>query len=268
MKIVIAGNGKSGTTALAYKVAAPLPDHRIIFEPLTRRTALETRANTVVKMRLVTSKDAKLAESYGDFEGRVLLVRDPRDWLISRQLYLWYRHPVPEPAYRRFMQRLLRKEQDPRAVDFIDLISSAVPLADEIAKVQDSVRNGRPLLDQGWYLYRYEQMVSGDFDGLEAYLGLAVGRDTEVAAKHARVVRSKAAGNWRHWFTPADVERLRPLLSDSLTAWGYDTGDWRLADRPRLDPATGSDYVRGLRGSRLQRWYRKTRRATRARLRY
>ena len=111
-------------------------------------------------------------------------------------------------------------------------------------------------------------MVNGEFTGLDGYLGFVVAAQAEVAAKHRRVVRSKAVGNWRHWLTASDVERLRPELTGSLRQLGCPTDDWRLAAPQILDPVLGSVYVRSLRGTALQRGYRIARRMLKGALRY
>ena len=52
MKIVIATIGKTGSTALAYKIAAALDDCGVVFEPVQRRPLLESGRNTVAKISL------------------------------------------------------------------------------------------------------------------------------------------------------------------------------------------------------------------------
>ena len=143
-----------------------------------------------------------------------------------------------------------------------------MPLQRQLEVWRGAVDLGAELVGQGWYLFRYEELVSSDFAGLERYLGFAVAAQAEVAAKHRRVVRSKAAGNWRHWLTMGDVERLRPEMTDGMRRLGYPVDDWRLAAPQILDPALGSAYVRALRGTALQRGYRIARRMLKATLRY
>lgn len=255
MKIVIGGTGKSGTTALTYKLAEPLTDCRILFEPPQRRQALETTPNVVAKIKLRDQQDRALAQTYADYDRRVLLIRDPRDWLISRLFYLWYSRNLPQREFDVFLTALIRKEQQPAAVDFVSLWPPSMPLSRELAAAEASAQLARTLAADGWFTYRYEGLVADRFGALGDYLGFAVAAAAEVAARHRRVVRSKAAGNWRHWLTPRDVEALRPALTRPMTLMGY-ADEWTLAEPQTLDPPLGSRYVGGLRGGRLTRWYR------------
>lgn len=60
--------------------------------------------------------------------------------------------------------------------------------------------------------FTYEDMVGKNFDGLSQYLGFQTGEEAEVPTStgKAKVVRKKAVGNWRHWFTEEDVELFKP----------------------------------------------------------
>ena len=267
MKVVIGGTGKSGTTALTYKVAKPLPGCRVLFEPVERRAALETANHTVVKIKLRSARDYARAAAYREFDRRVLLLRDPRDWLISRQLYLWYSRNLSSREFNTFITRLKRKEAAPASVSFLDLSPSTLPLQDQLETLNDFVQLKSRLVAEGWFPFRYEAMVTADFGRLNDYLGFDVDAGAEVDARHQRVVRSKASGNWRHWLTSRDVEQLRPQLSKSLRQLGYNEGDWCIAVPQALDPRLGSDYVMKLRGNLPQRWYRGARRRIRNALR-
>ena len=102
-------------------------------------------------------------------------------------------------------------------------------------------------VDGSWLLFRYEDMVDGRYDRLNRYLGFDVAVDAEVARGLERVVRRKGYGDWRHWFTPADVARYGSGVMDRyLTTFGYDRDDWALAARPRIEPAHGSAYMSAL----------------------
>lgn len=48
-----------------------------------------------------------------------------------------------------------------------------------------------------------------------------------------RVARTKEAGVWRDWFTPADVDYYRPLFQDFLVKYDYER-DWTLDPNPRI----------------------------------
>ena len=65
-------------------------------------------------------------------------------------------------------------------------------------------------------------MVDKKFDALNAYLGFQIGADTEVPSGMGKekVVRKKAYGDWRHWFTKEDVEFFKPAHTPYMEAVG------------------------------------------------
>ena len=99
MRIVIFGLAKSGTTALFYILKSALPPSTLcLFEPrsfnartLDRnqfvRFLKESDHDVLAKVLPFRPHDPGDAESFSDFEKQILIVRDPRDRLISRLLY-------------------------------------------------------------------------------------------------------------------------------------------------------------------------------------
>jgi hypothetical protein len=63
-----------------------------------------------------------------------------------------------------------------------------------------------------------------------------------VADELRRVERTRRYGAWRDWFTPEDVEALRPSLQPYLDRY-YRGGDWSLNEAPRIEPDHSSRYV-------------------------
>ena len=207
------------------------------------------------------------------FDGIVLIVRDPRDALISRLLYRPYGLPVfrHDRAVRLYVRRLEQKIARPSSVSVRELMTL----------LQDLSRNNpRAIRSTGletlharcidlhaahadrMLLCRYEDFVAGNVAELEAYLGAKLPKTIEVGGKYLRVFRNGGAGAWKHWFTPEDVAYFDPLFADFYAAFGYrpeaphaeqrieraDTIDytvrlineWRQRrDLPLFDPAVG-----------------------------
>jgi len=93
-------------------------------------------------------------------------------------------------------------------------------------------------------VYKYEDLIVGRYVAIEDYLGIEVpGGDADVTAQYEHVVRTKAANDWKNWFTPDDVEYFRPRLSAFMRAYGY-PDDWSLADGPHISPEHSSEFVR------------------------
>ncbi|HEX9946712.1 MAG TPA: hypothetical protein VGA98_04150, partial [Allosphingosinicella sp.] len=91
-------------------------------------------------------------------------------------------------------------------------------------------------------VFRYEQLVDSQFGSLEAALDMRLDGLAAVPATLERVVRTKRYGAWREWFTPNDVDALRPAVSPYLNRY-YPDSNWDLSPSPRLDPEHGSHYV-------------------------
>ncbi len=249
MRVVVVGMGKSGTTALLYAVRSAMPaDTQVIFEP---RATVALQSASVAAKVLLNPRFPIEPAFYRQFDKIVLLVRDPRDLLISKALYRIFggkldAHPAKIDQY---VALLRAKEADPRSVSltrinalFQSLVDPALRLDDGLTRMlDDAVAFHCAFPDCG--VYRYETLVTGNFDSLAAYLSLdPVAMKPEVPASLRRVVRTRRAGNWRDWFCPEDVEHFRPLLADYMKRYGY-VDDWVLNDKPAINPEECSEYV-------------------------
>ena len=194
---------------------------------------------------------AALEPALTAFDHAVLLVRDPRDWIISRYLYSWYREHQPVAKfYRRAVRLVRRKEAAPVSLPFFRLLAagnaSGRDLGEEIVPAYAELRQLLTMAGAGAFVMRYEDFVAGRIEVLSAHLGLDLSADVRVDDSVARVARSRSSANWRKWFTPADVEFFSPRIDPILRACGYDADDWRLDETPVLDPRTGSGYMQRL----------------------
>ena len=124
MRIVVVGLGKSGTTALIYAIRSAMPaDTELLFEP---HAFVPVREPNVAAKALLNPRIPLGPEFYRQFERIVLLLRDPRDLLISKALYRVY-GGTPLHADRAKLEEyvaLLRaKEDDPRSVSFLQIVA-------------------------------------------------------------------------------------------------------------------------------------------------
>jgi hypothetical protein len=268
VKIVIYGLGKSGTSALFHKVKSSLPPGTIaLFEPSSYglRSIVEEHLRALSRGRirpdvlakvLLCDLEAVRLRDFDGFERQVLIVRDPRDRLVSELLYNCY-HAAgfqADSEARDFLALLKRKEAEPRSVPLLGLLqalrqaqrAAASPpwrerFAEQAVARPLAFHAQRPRLPD----FRYEQMVEGRFQPVEDMLGFPLGGSSAVPENLRRVVRTKGYGTWRSWFTPSDVDSLRPILQPFLDRY-YPAADWDLDPSPRLDPDHGSLYVEGL----------------------
>ncbi|QAY77679.1 hypothetical protein [Sphingosinicella sp. BN140058] len=277
MKIVIYGLAKSGTSALFYKIRNSLPAGTIsLFEPstYTRRERLLERLRAARRGHFAPDVLAKLLPwdwrpvrlgDFDDFDRQILLVRDPRDRLVSALLYKTYNASFVRDASAAadFLDLVRRKEANPGAVTMLRLLRTFDAL-EEAAGAQSSwmdryhhrgvtlplrFHDERPHLP----VFRYEQLVDSQFGPLEEMLGLSLGGAAKVPDSLQRVVRTKGYGAWRNWFTPEDVAELRPLFQAYLDRY-YSGADWDLQASPAIDAKHGSIYVERVINERRGLW--------------
>jgi hypothetical protein len=266
VKVVIFGLAKSGTTALFYKIKDSLPPGTIsLFEPTSfgARDILRARlraarrghwAPPVLAKVLPWDSRAVRIEDFDRFDRQVILVRDPRDRLVSHLLYRSYNAAFvrEEAAVAAFLALLRQKEADPLSVPMMRLLRTF----DRLERAAGSPASWRERYQDRGVLrplrfhderpnlpvFRYEQLVDEEFEPLETILGLSLGGVATVPRELKRVVRTKGYGAWRDWFTPDDVERLRPILEPYCERY-YPNAEWCLNASPKLDPKYGSLYV-------------------------
>ena len=94
----------------------------------------------------------------------------------------------------------------------------------------------------------------GRLDSLESYLGFRLSEKRDVG-KFKRTLRSSSFNNWKALFLDSDISFFRKELGDIAEDMGYD--DWSIDNKIKLDPSSGSDYVRKL--VKEASWKRKVR---------
>ena len=249
MRVVIAGLGKSGTTALVYAVAAAMPPGtRVLFEP---REYVEVPAGHVAAKVVLHPRFPLEHRFFRQFDHVVLLARDPRDLLVSKALYRIFGGKVhaDQAKVDRYLELLRAKEQDPRSVSLLDINRAYQGFVGPTLHSDEGLT--RILTDAMAFhdafpdalLFHYEDMVAGRFDAVAGFLGLAAAAMKPVIPPGLqRVVRTRRAGNWRDWFCPEDVTHYRPLVAAYMARYGY-ADDWTLAPAPSIRPEECSGYV-------------------------
>jgi hypothetical protein len=247
---------KTGTTALFYGIKKKLPETAFfLFEPNTPqqwRSLASRHSVTLTKSLLMSYLAADIDPGF--FKKIVVLVRDPRDQLLSRLLY-WAaqlskrRESLREPV----LAAIIQKEIDPRGTPFIDLLNSIAAMdsvheifpEDPIEEFCHRLRNAVdtfPALS-GSFVLRYEQMVDGNIQNLRKYLDLEIQPVVQVPHELKRVERSKGYDEWERWFLPSDIEILMPLFKEYMDAFGYMKGQPAEVGSP-IDALTSSEFIR------------------------
>jgi hypothetical protein len=263
MKVFILGTGKSGTTALVFRVAAGLPNCKAFSGGHPGKHG-GGYANAVYK-HTYEERKGKSFELYMQhlenerYDRKVWMARDPRDVAVSRMLYRWHKGCAGrKKQYQAHLAKVIDKERDPRAVPLVDILrltghDDRWPVTREEVFAEEQTRYERMAefvrqLGSDWYIFKYEEMIAGDYAGLNGYLGFTVQAETEVpeSTGKAKVVRKKATGDWRHWFTEEDVALLKPAYLPYMQTIGYDVEDWALEPAPRIEPQFSSMYMQKL----------------------
>ena len=262
MKIMILGTGKSGTTALVYKVAGGLPNCQA-FSGGRPGKYIGDYENAVYK-HTYQERKGKTFNLYEEhlqkenYDRMIWIARDPRDAAVSRMLYRWHRgYSGNKNQYKAHLELVQKKEQHPRSIPFHFICRYAGhngwPITVEQVVEEEQVRYQNMVdfvktLSEDWYLFTYENMVGKNFDGLNEYLGFEVEADGEVpkSTGKVKVVRKKAVGDWRHWFTEEDVEIYKPVYKSYMKLIGYDLEDWYLSPNPVIEPEYSSMYMKSL----------------------
>ncbi len=254
MHYLVAGQGKSGTTALFACLQQSLPsDTYTSFEPRRPEqiaTVFEVTgaANTLSKVKLQYLDDPMVDVSR--FDKTVLIVRDPRDMLVSRLLYGFYEYQqldLPQ-EYEQACELLRAKVDDPDSVGFYDLLVALDHLKGRSpatgAKAQrrpiEFVRRHSP------FVVKYEDFVDGNLETLQAWSGMRLVRDIDVGDRLRRVERSKSHGEWPEWFTDDDLRRVNTEWEQYMEFFGYEPVTVSKASK-RIPPETSTRYVQRFR---------------------
>ena len=262
MKILILGRGKSGTTALLFKVAAGLPDCQAFSGGHPGKYAGDFE-NAVYK-HTYSERKGKTFDVYHQhvsaqqYDRMIWLARDPRDVAVSRMLFRWHKGPKGSwKQYRTHLELVQKKERDPKSVPFHVLCRyighDHWPLTTDEVFEDERLRHQRmsafvESLGENWFLFKYEDMILGNFTDLSNYLGFAVKDDAEVpeSTGKSKVARKKAFGDWRNWFTAEDEIIFKPAYQPYMQTIGYDCNDWTLSSRPVIEAEFSSIYMKRL----------------------
>jgi hypothetical protein len=261
MNILIHGVGKTGTTALFYSIREALSGTVAeLFEPAGQElfdAGLSAPADHVLAKVILRET---IRVPYERFPWKIMTVRDPRDILISRLLYLvWHAgFRVDKDSMNAYLTLLRVKERDPRCVPLKDLFSAFAafqrqhPYREYLQVLSGLARQQELLAGSDFFVQRYEEFVEGRLKNLSVYLGgLDPDHRVKVHSDVARVERRKGYGDWRHWLTPDDVSFFRPMLAPAMLALGYED-DWELSETPTIDSRYCSEYAMRLNAGRCE----------------
>jgi len=265
LKILVVGKAKTGTTYLSKLIQHSLPDCRYQMEPkdpkfLFDLYADESNDNLVTKIIFEhwdKSPNVRMAMLMDElpfvYNKKILIVRDPRDELVSRLLYivkpLKDQGKLTGESLTEWLGVLNRKEESPGEVSLDYMITSldrifGTSFLDAFTRHLTSFSAFFRAKPRSLFAIRYEDVVDGKLDRLEEYLDFKIQGDVQHDAYIKQTKRSGGYGDWRRFFTQEDVENLAPIMQEYMSQIGY--SDWNLDTVEKLDSRTVSEYVKSL----------------------
>lgn len=267
MNVLIMGRAKTGTTVISKTIQNSLPGTtHYSLEPKNigffyQPEHFPDTDHQVVKIIFEhwdTAPRCRMGlihnESPLSFDKQVCIVRDPRDELLSRLMYFikpWKdANGLVEEKNQRWFAALEKKEQDPGSASFFDMVSTLDSIYNSNMRAavlnEKIVQHYYRVLDniqQPVHILKYEDFMRGNLSELENYLGFKLSNNRDVGSL-GRTRRSESFNNWKQFYTPADIDLLKPVYSSILEKMGYD--DWNLEQADSLNPENFSRYAERL----------------------
>ena len=259
--VLILALPKSGTTILYQMVKDSMPPGTIgLFEPENCRPARKVREAGQGVCAKVLVAQVRGLDHYAPaqcefYDKKMMIVRDPRDVIVSLFLYLLF-HSVIMTDLERYVLMvgaIMAKERQPDRISFLDLVRLRDRLENNCfpqpllytLNEMNFMQQVRKMHGSGFFQVRYEDIIDRRLGSLEDYLGFPLSDTIEVDEKFKRVERTKGYGDWKNWFLPEDVDFFRPRLREYMQELGM-PDDWDLPLHSGLKAENGSGYVMSL----------------------
>lgn len=264
MNILVLGKAKTGTTIISQTIRQSLEgESEYVFEPSTETLFQETYGDKHVVAKILfemwKTNQSRLGAILDNryplaFDKRVILLRDPRDEIISFLLYYPYdlKRAIPNPElYEEWIRCLQQKEREPQSISFLGMCRKF----DELFNVNftsgltrynvfdSGYTRFRQSMTSGSILYRYEDFMQDNVAPLEGYLGIRLTAERNVGEEYGQTLRSGSYNNWKRYFTPEDIAFFRSH-EQFFEMLGY--CDWELTPPDSIPESELSGYVRKL----------------------
>jgi len=249
LKVCILAMAKSGSTALFQAIRTRMSGEVVErFEPKTLDDVrgYKREQQVLTKVMPLSRDDAgNWEEGFRHFDHRLVLVRDPRDLILSGMFFkpqgekstLWHDDDQLDGLIRRLKMKIDAPEAHNMFGEVMDDFSAnrSAKIATNYQKLQEQIRDGGRLI-------MYDDLVTGNLDSL--WQDLRLPREPlKSDNRWNHVPRTKASGNWRRWIRAADVATLRPHVDPVLQMFEGLDQNWDLAKSPLLTPAESIDYI-------------------------
>jgi hypothetical protein len=248
MKIAIIGMPKTGTTALYESIKKVLPENTTTsFEPKTSQE-LNYVLNSQQESALTKIMFGRLADinfKCEPFDKVIVIVRDPRDYLISSLLYKFDNPNLAknEHRYNEILDLFKRKQLDPKTISLTELYSAFdkenqwdkhLSLYHELIEFINNNNNNNV------NVLKYEDFADNQLHELSDYLGFSVQNERQLTGWTSKIQRKGVSGDWKNWFTGKDLY-LKDVFFPVMDVLGYK--DWSMIDGPVIEKEYSIDYI-------------------------
>ena len=261
MNILVIGKAKTGTTIISKTIQNSLENTEYHLEPKeicffeNQKIVGNGKANIVKIIFEHWSKRPRLRNAIIHNECKlkfgkiVCIVRDPRDEMISRLLYVIYpyvtNNGLDNERINKWLNIIKRKEQYPQKVSFFDVINKYAEIfgGDFLHNFKVGGREYPAFLSNNSKktgLIKYEDFIDGNCRHLEDYLGFKL-TDKRDVGELGRTNRTASYNNWKEFFTAQDIERIKEYMGESVQQMGYN--DWKTVERDSLNSRNYSEYI-------------------------
>jgi len=219
-----------------------------------KRDLLNSNHHVLLKILLFSGalKKGDYDELVEVADKKILIIRDPRDNIISELLYYGGYHVTWSKPYRdrkKAVALLKEKEAHNQGVSVIKLFEILCDRDKEALShyMRERYENVIKFMERypEAHIVKYEDMLQNSIDNLEDYLGFALTQQTEIGTAHEYVIRKKTGGDWKNWFTAEDIIFFKPILERYMDTFDY-TPDWTPHAKPSILPEHSSEYFENL----------------------
>jgi len=162
-------------------------------------------------------------------------------------LYRWYyKHKRSQQKFTKTLNAVLQKEDDPNSIPFYKIIECSFNLKVYLngeRRIANNLVNTFKTLKNQWFTLKYEDLINTSQSNLEEYLTFDLPKMPKNNFSLDRVKRTATLDNWKNWFTPEDVDLLKPIFQPLLESFGYNL-DWQLNKNQVITKQEGSEYLK------------------------
>lgn len=263
MKVLVVGAAKTGTTIISKTIQGSLKNAFFHMEPkdpsfFMRDSSVDQEARVVKVIfehwnSTPNLRKAVIANELPfKFDRIVMIIRDPRDEMLSRVMYFVYPwlsangYRGNETKVENWLSFIEQVERTPANYSFKKIVSFmnqnfSVSLFGEV-KAMNKYRVFCEEMKSKVQLVRYEDFVVGDYSVIESYLEFPLVTKNGLSHQYQRTRRSASFNNWKPLFKQEDKEFFGKYLGEMMEKQGYI--DWEFKPTRTLPSDSYSGYLR------------------------